>query len=884
MELKSYQQKVIDDLGLYLKFVLSTDNLKTAFVDYWAEKGVVLEQGKKAYKDTKIPGVPNICAKVPTAGGKTFIGVNAIKTIFDAIHYAVPDHPKLVVWLVPSRPILEQTITAFSDAEHPYRKRLELHFRRRVNVISREDMQIGASFSPDSVKEELTLVVMTYASLRSKSKDGRNIFKDNGYLEKFTKTEGYGEDVSFIDDTDPSALINVIRTLRPIVIVDESHNAESALSMEMLKSLNPSFVFDLTATPKDHSNIISYVSAKSLKDENMVKLPVIVANRSSIEEVIESAIILRRRLEEISTAAESRGGKYIRPIVLFQAQPNAAEESITFAKIKKNLVAAGIPEEQIKIRTSGIDELSGLDLMSRDCAVRFILTVNALKEGWDCPFAYILASIANKSSSVDVEQVLGRVLRMPYIHKHENPLLNDSYVFTSSSHFTSTLNDIVRALNFSGFSDRDYRALDVDDVLVPSQDTPPQLELTPQNYELAKQKNSKESQEEQATQADYGTFDVKSVSDAIQTPDSETRTSEFLKKAKEQSEDFEKNLESENSQQLPKELEGKMYQFKVKEIFQDEIADLKIPQFIKETTEGGWFEEPLHLFEKNELLKGFKLSACDSQINFDDVDSDIYRIDLEEYGADNYALKPFRLNSASRKRFNEIILKNSPESQKRDLAHRIITMIGNMFPITDEEIATYVKRIIDGFSSEQIQDCLERDVSYVRKIKEKIAILAATHSKREFDHLLQIGIIRAEPWFTLPHTIAPSNRAPSLPKSLYTEEAGISTFERGVIEKIANLDNVKWWHRNLSRGKGFRINGFINHYPDFIIMTKKGTLILVETKGADRDNSNSEHKLELGQAWAKEAGKGYRYLMLFNSNEIPGAYPTANAVGIISQL
>lgn len=878
MELKDYQQKVIDDLERYLKFVLSTDSLNDAFVDYWAENGVLLDQGKKAYKDTKIPGVPNVCAKVPTAGGKTFIGVNAIKTIFDATHYAVPDHPKLVVWLVPSRPILEQTINAFSDPEHPYRKRLELHFRRRVNVISRESMQIGASFSPDSVKEELTLVVMTYASLRSKSKDGRNIFKDNGYLEKFTKAAGYGEDISFLDETDPSALINVIRTLRPVVIVDESHNAESALSMEMLKSLNPSFVFDLTATPKEHSNVISYISAKSLKDNNMVKLPVIVANRSNTEEVIESAIILRRKLEEISIEAESHGGRYIRPIVLFQAQPNSDEESITFIKIKKNLVEIGIPEDQIKIRTSGIDELSGLDLMSRDCTVRYILTVNALKEGWDCPFAYILASLASKSSSVDVEQVLGRVLRMPYIHRHQNPLLNDSYVFTSSSNFSSTLNDIVKALNSSGFSDRDYRAIDINDLPIVTQDSAFQLELTSQGKNLEQPENPK------VGEGDSGAFDIKSVSGAVNNFDSEVRIDSFIEKAKAQTEDFETRLKSDHNDQLPKELEGKMNKFNVKEIFAAEIANLKIPQFVKETIEGGWFDEPLHAFEKNELLKNFKLSTCDSKINFDDVDSDIYRLDLEEYGVDNYALKPFRLTSASRQRFNEIILKGSSESQKRDLSHRIITMIGNMFPITDEEVATYVKRIVDAFSSEQIQDCLDRDVSYVRKIKEKIAVLAATHSKKEFDHLLQIGAVRTEPWFVFPNTISPSSQAPSLPRSLYTEEAGIGSFERGVIEKIANLSNVRWWHRNLSRGRGFRINGFINHYPDFIIMTEHGTLILVEAKGADRDNSNSVHKLELGQAWAKEAGKGYRYLMIFDANEIPGAYITADAVGIISRL
>ena len=58
----------------------------------------------------------------------------------------------------------------------------------------------------------------------------------------------------------------------------------------------------------------------------------------------------------------------------------------------------GIPAEHIAIRTADVNELKNVDLLSPDCPVRYIITVNALKEGWDCPFAYILASLANKTS------------------------------------------------------------------------------------------------------------------------------------------------------------------------------------------------------------------------------------------------------------------------------------------------------------------------------------------------------------------------------------------------------------------------------------------------------------------------------------------------------
>ena len=81
-------------------------------------------------------------------------------------------------------------------------------------------------------------------------------------------------------------------------------------------------------------------------------------------------------------------------------------------------------------------------MLSRDCPVRYIITVNALKEGWDCPFAYILASLANKTSRVDVEQILGRVLRLPYTTKRKEELLNLSYVFTSSNDFWNTVENI----------------------------------------------------------------------------------------------------------------------------------------------------------------------------------------------------------------------------------------------------------------------------------------------------------------------------------------------------------------------------------------------------------------------------------------------------------
>ena len=237
-----------------------------------------------------------------------------------------------------------------------------------------------------------------------------------------------------VPDADESSLIQTINRLNPIVIVDESHHAKSPLSLDMLKNFNPSPVLELTATPRPSSNVISLVTAVELKCEHMVKLPVIVRNLNDRSSVMAHAIELRRRPEEAATSAV----RYIRPIVLFQAQPRVGNESDTFDKIRAEMIKLKIPPEQIAIRTADINELKGVDLMSRDCPIRFIITVNALREGWDCPFAYVLASLANKTSAVDVEQIVGRILRLPHSSPNADQNLNE----TPSANLTLEFNPI----------------------------------------------------------------------------------------------------------------------------------------------------------------------------------------------------------------------------------------------------------------------------------------------------------------------------------------------------------------------------------------------------------------------------------------------------------
>lgn len=404
MELKSYQKKVIADLTRYLELLNETKSDAAAFRLFWQEKSA---PALGRYQNV-IPGVPNLCFKVPTGGGKTFIACNAVRPIFDALPAT---KTKEVVWLVPSDAILTQTAKALKDTSHPYRQKIDVDFGGRVEVYTKQELLNGQNFNPTTVTEQLSVMVLSYDSFRGRGKEVLKAYQENSNLAEFAKVLGKPD--SPIEKADETALFQIINQLNPLVIVDESHHVRSELSLEMLENFNPCFVLDLTATPKKESNIISYVDAVQLKNEHMVKLPVIVYNRDSQSEVLIDAIDLRNKLEEIASAEYTKTGKYIRPIALFQAQPKGKEDATTFEKLRDKLVDAGIPAEQIAIRTADVNELKNTDLMSPNCPIRYIITVNALKEGWDCPFAYILASLANKTSQVDVEQILGRILRLP---------------------------------------------------------------------------------------------------------------------------------------------------------------------------------------------------------------------------------------------------------------------------------------------------------------------------------------------------------------------------------------------------------------------------------------------------------------------------------------
>ena len=753
-------------------------------------------------------------------------------------------------------------------------------------MYDKQALLYGQNFNPTIIKEQLSIFVLSIQSFATKVTDKRLVYNENENLAEFAKT--YTPDEKRIDGADETSLIQVIAHLNPVMIIDESHNFEGDLRIDTLTNINPCFVLNLTATPRNKSNIISFVDPASLKRENMVKLPVMVSNYQNHADVINSAISLRKNLEDKAKAEEINGDDYIRPIVLFQAQPKNDEDSITFSNIKAKLVKAGIPEEEIKIKTANLNELKGVDLMSRECPVRYIITVNALKEGWDCPFAYILASTANRSSKIDVEQILGRILRQPYTRQHGNALLNMSYVLTSSANFHTTIDNVVESLRMSGYSRRDYIA---NDTTTNKTDAPNEPRLNFRNDEalelgFVNDPMRNEDSQDELSEWDFEAEDIMS-STSKQEATSESSTLSLMQQAEEMSRAYEQQIKESNNNGISEEIMQKTNSFPIRKSYEDLLDSILLPKFyVNAEKDYGIFgtSSTKILVTPEALLEGFNLSTEDRHIEFNYNTSNIRRIDIDKNNENDitafavkekeaFELENFYGNFQDKKSIIVQLSKSIRDNMTQDNS------------ISDGELHTYITNVLQDYDLSHLRMLGKNLNETVQSFKNKVKALKTSYAKRQFENKIHSGQISLQHTEHLPKEIILSkDKAPAIDKKMYQEEEGFNGFERTVIEQVISLDCVRCWHRNQERGKGFCINGFINAYPDFIIVLNNGITVMLETKGNHLDGTDSKNKLTCGDIWSNQAGQKFFYFMVFEDSPIEGAVSVNTFVKNLQQL
>lgn len=117
---------------------------------------------------------------------------------------------------------------------------------------------------------------------------------------------------------------------------------------------------------------------------------------------------------------------------------------------------SGFDEAEIAIKTAEQNDLKqpeNLDLLSSTSRVRVIITKAALQEGWDCPFAYVLCSLAANSNPSAMTQLVGRILRQPYATKTKIEALDECHVITHHASTADVVKAIKKGLEQDGLAD-----------------------------------------------------------------------------------------------------------------------------------------------------------------------------------------------------------------------------------------------------------------------------------------------------------------------------------------------------------------------------------------------------------------------------------------------
>ena len=469
MQLKEYQQEAISDFRQWIGTIREAQAATDESIRALSERNLPVPEAVRdfpasAWEAMKDKGVvprsmpyiprhdgagrpiPHICLKVPTGGGKTLLGVAAIE--------AMEITTGLVLWIVPSLAIFEQTKAALWTRDHPYRKRLDRATSGRVKVFTQRDL-----LTPEDIQNHLCVMLLSLAATNWYERpEGLRMFRDAGaYHRFFPDTQGSRSDELRLENdpdlaTDPvsgrvtRSLHNVFKMHQPIVVLDEAHKAYGSKKrgpeefVNSVNRMNPRTVVELSATPqRSVSNILVEIDGPRLKREEMIKVPVeITAERGEDWHLtLSRAHKQLEALDDESYSLVQDTGRYIRPIVVVRVDRTGKNQrdgkSVHALDVRDQLLKMGIDEQAIRIKSSDVDELGREDLMSPMSPVTWIITKDALKEGWDCSFAYILVMLDSTTAPTALTQMIGRVLRQPNAKLTGRAALDRCYVFCSNT-------------------------------------------------------------------------------------------------------------------------------------------------------------------------------------------------------------------------------------------------------------------------------------------------------------------------------------------------------------------------------------------------------------------------------------------------------------------
>lgn len=851
LTLKEYQQRALDTLRSYFALCGHFGNPDTAFYEVTRE----IHGAGLRYSPVKgLPGLPYVCIRIPTGGGKTIVAAHAAAI---ATKDLLKADRSVILWLTPSNAILAQTLKALRNKAHPYRQALDAALQD-VTVL---DVQEALTMRPALCDGSTVVIVATMQAFRVEDTEGRKVYEPASALQPHFSNvpEWIRPLLEANQGGDPiPSLVNVFCLRRPIVIVDEAHNARTDLSFETLARFRPACILEFTATPAledKPSNVLHSVSAAELNAEEMIKLPIRLEVRQDWKELFADAIAARADLENVACQERAQTGENIRPIMLIQAQPRRKDqETLTVDIVKACLLEDHrIPPGQIAVATGDERELDGVDIADPDCQLRFVITVQALREGWDCPFAYVLCSVAELRSSTAIEQILGRIMRLPKACRKKNPKLNQAYAFSASKSFLEAAQVLKDALVENGF-----RKLEVDNLVAPIQhrfNEEPTLFMGATSATVAQAPNLKalpsavaakvvfnEQTNELTFQGEMQATDKEALENCFTNPEARAVVDGMYRK----------------SRGLPVIKPGSP---------SERGESFSVP--VLAIRQGQLFEP----FEETHFLDcPWKLSDCDAALTEAEFSSTRPEADLGEITVTGVGeLKISRYINQVQQQLALIGTEISWEPEH--LAVWLDRHISHP-DIGQPDSAAFITRLIDHLTQVRKID-LEVLVRDKYRLKEAVAAKIQKHRLAARNQAYQALLLPTapaplsvdpEPCFTFKPEEYPYNnlyRGSYEFKKHFYPKVGDLNPDGEEFECAAFLDGlpeVKFWVRNLERRQAFSFwlqTSSDKFYPDFVCALTDGRFLVVEYKGADRwSNDDSKEKRTIGQLWEdRSAGR-----------------------------
>ncbi len=860
---KRYQDELLRSVEAYFRACRETGDARKAYHDtmyaLWGEVG--------SYRPLTgfDAGMPYFCLRVPTGGGKTRLAARSVALVNRRL--LENDHG-VILWLVPSSAIRDQTLRALRDREHPYHA--DLLEAGPVTVV---DLDEAKTLTPPTYDTSTVVIVATAQSFRQQDMDKLKVYEGGGALmdhfRGITK-EQREQLLRGPEETVPYSFANVLRLRRPFVIVDEAHNARTELQFETLARFRPAGILELTATPDletTPSNVLHSVSAADLKAESMIKLPILLEAEPDWQKVLAYAIDKRAQLQTLADRERAGGAAYLRPLVLIQSQPRSKDRDTLHAEALRDELIRNhhIPENEIAVATGETRDLAEIDLFAETCPIRYIITQQALAEGWDCSFAYVLASVAEMRSETRVEQLLGRILRQPDAERRATPELNRSYAFVASRDFGETARALRdRLVQGAGFDRADawqfvaagneeqarldftpFRRVEMRPVVVALPEKPDLTKLTPSLKKKVKWDgkagtltiNEPIKPEEDEAIARTVVWEESREAVGIAAAKSRTEAIEVFRTPSERGLDF-------RVPRLGVRVHGELQLFDDPGVL-DYPWELPVYQADPSGEELGWLRSSDRITDGGEI----------------DVEEGAVRVRfLPDLTRDlDLSYTPDHLTEA---KLGAWLCRNVRETDITDgsLRNFVAAFLAGAIRETDLVLANRQKFLLRGL--------LERKIADLRRE-------AVSRAYQEFfftDGVKERVTVDAEFAFEFhPDAYSPTKDDPGAADFAAHYYPRIGAFDSDEerqcalwLDRAAQKGLIQFWVRNLVRkatGAFFLPTATGKFHPDFLCRLPDGRTLVVESKGADRWKE-AEGDRKLGELWAELSGGQCLFVMV----------------------